>query len=215
MGAWLPDFVARHHAFVARIDGRAAAFLTRWRSGRGEEWMVDLMRQTQDAPDGVMHALMLSAIEAAGADGAAGFNLCMSPLSGLDRLGPVTPLSRVLRHVDERGAARQGLKGLRRFKETYRPGWPPRHLVTPRARRGRCRGWCAGLRSRCCRWRCRGEAGRLMGCCRPMWRHSGGRGAFRRGRRGWAAAPEPRAGRFSPQSGGAKLCARARVQRRA
>ena len=145
LGAWDPDFIARHHVFVARVEGRAVAFLSLWRSGRGDEWMVDLMRQLPDAPDGVMHALICAGIEAAGKDGPARFNLCMAPLSGLgeDR----APISRLLHAVYEKGAKRHGLKGLRRFKDTYRPDWAQRHLVT-RTPLGAPGAWCAARRSR-------------------------------------------------------------------
>jgi phosphatidylglycerol lysyltransferase len=91
--------------------------------------MLDLMRPAPDAPHGTMHLLTLSAIEAAAAAGARSFNLCMAPLSGLERLEPVTPLSRIGRLLYERADGRRGLAGLRRFKDSFRPDWRPRYLA--------------------------------------------------------------------------------------
>jgi phosphatidylglycerol lysyltransferase len=53
----------------------------------------------------------------------------MAPLSGLERLAPVTPLSRIGRLLYERADGRRGLAGLRRFKESFRPDWTPRYLA--------------------------------------------------------------------------------------
>jgi phosphatidylglycerol lysyltransferase len=53
----------------------------------------------------------------------------MAPLSGLERLAPVTPLSRIGRLLFERADGRRGLAGLRRFKDSFRPDWTPRYLA--------------------------------------------------------------------------------------
>lgn len=129
MGWFDPDFIARHAVFEARRGDETLGFLSVWASGDGAEHMIDLMRLVPGAPHGVMHALTAAAIEAAGAAGAVRFNLCMAPLSGLDRIGPVTPLSRIGAAIYGRTAAGRGLQGLRRFKEAFRPEWRPRYLV--------------------------------------------------------------------------------------
>lgn len=129
MGHFDPGYVAAHRIFAARQGGQMIAFLSVWVSGDGGQWMIDLMRQIPDAPNGTMHALVAEAIAAAREGGAAEFNLCMAPLSGLDRLAPVTPLSRLGALIYTRADARHGLQGLRRFKEMFRPDWHPRYLV--------------------------------------------------------------------------------------
>lgn len=129
MGHWDPAFAARHPVFTATLDGRIVAFLTVWVSGDGREWMIDLMRLRADAPMGTMHALISEAIAAAAAAGARTFNLCMAPLTGLDRLAPVTPLSRLARAALARHPKGRELEGLRRFKDMFRPDWAPRYLA--------------------------------------------------------------------------------------
>lgn len=126
MGHWDPAF-ARHHVIAeARVAGRPVAFVSIWRSGDGGEWMLDLMRSLPDTPNGTMHALIVASVEAARAAGAARFNLCLAPLSGLDSVEPVTGLSRLGQWLFARN---HDLQGLRRFKEVFRPDWQPRHLA--------------------------------------------------------------------------------------
>jgi phosphatidylglycerol lysyltransferase len=129
MGRFDPDWLRRHPVFEALVGDRTVAFLSVCVSADGSEHMLDLMRPAPDAPHGTMHLLTLRAIEAAEAAGARRFNLCMAPLSGLERLAPVTPLSRVGRLIYERADGRRGLAGLRRFKDSFRPDWTPRYLA--------------------------------------------------------------------------------------
>ena len=92
--------------------------------------MLDLMRQTSDAPAGTMHALTTDAIGWARNEGADCFNLCMAPLSGLDAAGaPQGAFTWVAAQIYRRFGARFGLIGMRRFKDSFRPEWTPRHLA--------------------------------------------------------------------------------------
>lgn len=129
MGRFDPDWLRRRPVFEALVEGRTVGFLSVCVSPDGSEHMLDLMRPAPDAPHGTMHLLTLRAIEAAAAAGARRFNLCMAPLSGLERLEPVTPLSRIGRLLYERADGRRGLAGLRRFKDSFRPDWSPRYLA--------------------------------------------------------------------------------------
>lgn len=129
MGHFDPAYLAQHRVLTAWAGDRCVAFLSLWVSGQGNEWSVDLMRQGAGTPHGTMQALIVEAIAAAGAAGAQSFNLCMAPLSGLERLAPVTALSRLGALVFARADRLHGLQGLRRFKEQFRPEWHPRHLA--------------------------------------------------------------------------------------
>jgi phosphatidylglycerol lysyltransferase len=129
-GHFDPDYLAKFPIFAAWLDGRCVAFVSVWVSGDGSEHALDLMRHTADAPQGAMHALVVAAIEAAGAAGAARFSLCMAPLSGLGRAEKGgRALSRLLALVYLRGEKAHGFRGLRRFKESFRPEWRPRYVV--------------------------------------------------------------------------------------
>ncbi|MAS42561.1 MAG: hypothetical protein CML43_05305 [Rhodobacteraceae bacterium] len=129
MGHWDWTFARRHELVEARKDGRLVGFVTAWTSGDGAERMLDLMRLRPDAPDGTMHALIVEAALAAQEAGAARFNLCMAPFSGLDDDPAGTRLSKIGARIYASEGDPQGLRGLRRFKEIFRPDWTARNLV--------------------------------------------------------------------------------------
>ena len=129
MGHWAPEFATRHHATTARLDGELIAFATFWVSGDGHEWMLDLMRQQPDVPNGTMHRLLAEGASMAKAAGATHFNLCMAPLSGLKSHEPVTWMSHLGAYCATRFDHIFGLLGMRRFKQMFRPDWSPRHMA--------------------------------------------------------------------------------------
>lgn len=129
MGHWSRAFVARHVAICAWQEDRLIAFLTLWQSGDGSEWMLDLMRQLPDVPNGTMHRLLAEAISMAQEHGARRFNLCMAPLSGLKDCKPVTLFSHLGNHIYVTRDQDHGLQGIRRFKEIFRPEWETRYLA--------------------------------------------------------------------------------------
>lgn len=131
MGHWAAEFAARHTVLAAYSDDRLLAFLTVWTAGDGTEWMLDLMRQRPNVPNGTMHALMAAAITAARQAGANRFNLCMAPLSDLDAAEPQGWLTRAGDRIYHRFDRHHGLKGLRRFKDIFRPAWTQRYLTAP------------------------------------------------------------------------------------
>ena len=133
MGHWDPAFNARHMAVGAWRGEEMIGFASFWVSGDGTEWMLDLMRQRGDAPNGAMYAILAEAIAAAQEAGARRFNLCMAPLSGLERAEPATLFSRLAHRLYTGHNARHGLQGMRRFKDVFRPDWTPRHLAVARA----------------------------------------------------------------------------------
>ena len=130
MGCWNEGYLHRRRIVSGWADDRPVAFLSLLTDGEGREWMLDLMRQTREAPGGAMHALTVDAIEWAQEDGAAGFNLCMAPLSGLDAdTAPNGAFARSAALAYRIFGARFGLFGMRRFKDSFRPDWTPRHLA--------------------------------------------------------------------------------------
>ena len=104
-------------------------------SDRGDppDIAVDLMRHQPDAPPGVMDYLFIRAIQWAGAQGYAGFDLGMAPLAGLQdrRLAPV--FARMGALVFEEGGALYGFQGLRAYKSKFAPDWRPRFIAAPAA----------------------------------------------------------------------------------
>ncbi|MEM7525830.1 MAG: DUF2156 domain-containing protein, partial [Pseudomonadota bacterium] len=129
MGRFDLTYLKRFTIFEARRDNAPAAFLSVWVSGDGKEWSIDLMRASADAPMGATQLMIVTAIAAAKEAGADRFNLCMAPLSGLE--DAEKPGERLLAEIYERADNWHGLKGLRRFKESFDPVWRPRYLARP------------------------------------------------------------------------------------
>lgn len=109
MGRYAPSSVMAQRIFVARVDGRAVAFITLHYTAR--EWTLDLMRHLPDLPTGTMHSLIAQAIGAARDQGVSRLSLTTAPL------GPVW--------------ATRSSEGLRRFKASFAPEWQPRYLCAP------------------------------------------------------------------------------------
>ena len=133
MGRWDPGFNSRHMAVSAWVQERLVAFATFWVSGDGSEWMMDLMRQRPEAPNGTMYAVTADATAFARESGARRVNLCMAPLSGLEHASPATVVSRIGRLIYSRFNHRHHLQGMRRFKDVFRPDWSPRAVMVPNA----------------------------------------------------------------------------------
>ena len=108
MGRYDPYYVACQIVFLAWKDDELIGFASFHESPR--EWCLDLMRTTDSAPDGTMHALINAALaEAASAE--------IPALS----LAAVPDLP--LRGMQE--------TGLVRFKRAFAPVWKPMYLCAP------------------------------------------------------------------------------------
>ncbi len=116
MGRYAEDYLSHQLLLEARLDGRLVAFAS-FHTGSAE-WTLDLMRQTPDAPDGTMHALICHAINAAAAAGIPRLSLAAS-------MTP-RPLPRALRRF-----AGHDDTGLARFKQMFAPHWRPLYLCAP------------------------------------------------------------------------------------
>ena len=95
---------------------------------------VDLMRLSPDACDGVMHALIHSAVSKAADMGIRRFSLSSVPFLNFDRPASVTELcsSMIYRYRPQWHAA----QGLYRFKNSFRPQWEPLFLCIPKGASG-------------------------------------------------------------------------------
>ena len=116
MGRFHPDHLPGQKLFLARRQNRVVAFIT-FHATDGE-WSLDLMRQSDDAPDGTMQALMAAAIAAAAAQGVGLLSLAAVPS---ERPGLMCRL------ID----SATGAAGLRQFKSGFAPRWQPLYLATP------------------------------------------------------------------------------------
>ncbi len=129
VAAFEPNFVDAQSAVLARHHGRPLAFVTFMATNHRSEATVGLMRQVPDAPPYTMEFLftrLALELKAAAFDR---LSLGMAPLAGMAR----TPLSsrwhRIAALLWEHGRAFHNFRGLRAFKNKFRPAWEPRYLA--------------------------------------------------------------------------------------
>ena len=120
---------------IVRREGRIIAFASLMRSyGARRELSIDLMRHLPDAPNGTMDFLLVKLILHAQETGYAYFDLGMAPLSGVGETAWSRRDERLLRVVYELGSSFYNYKGLRRYKEKFRPAWRSLYLAYPHDR---------------------------------------------------------------------------------
>jgi phosphatidylglycerol lysyltransferase len=116
---------------VVRKDDEIVAFANLWQGAGREELSVDLMRHLPEAPNGVMDLLFSALMEWGRGEGYRWFNFGMAPLSGL-RAGAGAPLwHRLATFAYRHGEHFYNFKGLRAYKEKFRPVWTPLYLASP------------------------------------------------------------------------------------
>lgn len=122
MGRFDDLYVGHQKVFLAYQDARLVGFVSF--HATAHEWCLDLMRVLPDAPDGTMHLLVQTAIEAAALDDVDSLSLAAAP--ALPAGG--TRLERFLRtkHFKHAGGA-----GLRQFKACFAPRWQPLFMAAP------------------------------------------------------------------------------------
>ena len=113
MGRFDPGYIASQACFLAWRGKKLVAFATFHTSE--DEWCLDLMRSTDDAGDGTMHALIVAAIASAKDAGIVRFSLAAMP---------VMDPGLILRFAN-------GAAGLRRFKMAFAPKTQPLYLAAP------------------------------------------------------------------------------------
>ena len=89
------------------------------------------MRYHQVAPKEVMEGLLVHLMLWGRAQGYKRFSLGMAPLSGFED-SPAAPLwNRLGRFVYKHGEAFYNFRGLRLYKDKFKPEWEPRYLIYP------------------------------------------------------------------------------------
>ena len=129
MGYFCRDYVNEFPSIEARLNGQTVGFLTLWISGDRQEHGLDIMRLSDAAPAGTMHALVHEAIMRAAADGAQRFALTAVPLMMAET--PSNVIERVLDYIYREKTNLHGSVGLYRFKNAFRPSWSPRYGAAP------------------------------------------------------------------------------------
>lgn len=132
LGAFDPDYLARHPLAIVRKSGRIIAFANLWITHDKARGALDLMRYApDDAPSGLMDFLFTEILLWAQAQGLKTFDLGMAPLSGMADDQYASLFARIARLVHEHGEQFYGFKGLQAFKDKFGPRWEPRYIAAP------------------------------------------------------------------------------------
>jgi phosphatidylglycerol lysyltransferase len=131
LGYFAPEYVRRFPCALVLHGERPVAFANLWLAPAGHELSVDLMRQTRDAPVGVMDFLLIETMLWGKVQGYRSFNLGMAPLSGMARHRLASRWQRLLDLIARRGRRFYNFEGLRRYKTKFGPHWRPRYLAAP------------------------------------------------------------------------------------
>jgi phosphatidylglycerol lysyltransferase len=131
LGRFDERYLAHFPVTVVRQNGSVIAFANLWSAGDRGELSVDLMRYLPDAVPGLMDYLFAQIMTWGAREGYRWFNLGMAPLSGFQVDALSTGWSRLAALVYEHGEAFYNFRGLRTYKEKFRPEWRPRFLASP------------------------------------------------------------------------------------
>jgi len=130
LGRFDERYLAHFPVAVVRQEGSVIAFANLWSAGDRRELSVDLMRYRPDAVPGLMDYLFARIMSWGAREGYRWFNLGMAPLSGFHIDASATGWSRLAALVFEHGEAFYNFRGLRSYKEKFRPEWRPRFLAS-------------------------------------------------------------------------------------
>jgi phosphatidylglycerol lysyltransferase len=131
LGRFDRDYLVRTPLAVIRRGAQIVAFANVWAPDAKEEFSIDLMRQADGAPPGVMDALFAELILWGQAQGYRWFGLGMAPLSGFEHHRLAPRWNRLGALLFRHGEHFYNFQGLRAFKAKFDPVWEPRYLASP------------------------------------------------------------------------------------
>ncbi|HEX3581421.1 MAG TPA: phosphatidylglycerol lysyltransferase domain-containing protein, partial [Thermoanaerobaculia bacterium] len=131
LGFFAEQYVARFPVAVVRRENHIVAFSNLWTGAKNEELSVDLMRQSNDAPSGVMDYMFVNLMLWGAAQGYRFFNLGMAPLSGIENRSMAPLWSRAGALAYRFGENFYNFQGLRQYKEKFDPVWEPTYIASP------------------------------------------------------------------------------------
>jgi phosphatidylglycerol lysyltransferase len=122
MGTYNRKYVACQRVFLAYKDSQLIAFITLHQAR--SELTLDLMRHTDDAPDGTLHLLLSSAIQSAAQTHCPRVSLAAVPWVGAEK-GIIVP------YIRKTLLKRSNHAGLARFKTSFNPHWETLYIAGP------------------------------------------------------------------------------------
>ncbi len=118
-------------AVAMKDDGNPVAFASLWPTPDKGDIAVDLMRFSDEAPNGIMDFLFVGVMEWAKAEGYARLDIGMTPLAGLSATRYASIFSKIGASIYEAGEAFYGFRGLRTYKAKFAPDWNPVFIAAP------------------------------------------------------------------------------------
>ncbi|WP_164885321.1 bifunctional lysylphosphatidylglycerol flippase/synthetase MprF [Geovibrio thiophilus] len=129
LGCFSEDYLMRMPFAAVMRDNKPVAFANLWMTDSKHELSIDLMRYGNDAPKGIMEYLFIKLIIHAKEEEYEFFNLGMAPLSGFE-LHSFSPFwNRLAGIMFKHGERFYNFKGLRSYKEKFKPQWEPRYIA--------------------------------------------------------------------------------------
>lgn len=129
VGFFDDDYLRHFPLALVRSNQRIIAFANITSSAEHEELSADLMRALPDAPYGTMEFLFVELMLWGRGQGYAWFNLGMAPLSDERTHATVQLWDRLGALVFQYGEHFYNFKGVRDFKEQFRPRWSAKYLA--------------------------------------------------------------------------------------
>jgi phosphatidylglycerol lysyltransferase len=131
LGFFNPEYMSQFSLAIIRKNGKIIAFANIWPCAGKEEFSIDLMRHTGEAPQGIMDYLFTHLILWGKQEGCHWFNLGLAPLSGLEDRALAPLWNRLGAFVFRHGEHFYNFQGLRQYKEKFDPVWEPKYIALP------------------------------------------------------------------------------------
>ncbi|HCN74785.1 bifunctional lysylphosphatidylglycerol flippase/synthetase MprF [Pseudolactococcus plantarum] len=129
LGYFDETYLSKAPIAIVRSDEKIVAFANIMPTYSKEFVTIDLMRHTNDAPNGVMDFLFIKLFEYFQAQGIEKFDLGMTPLAnvGVSRRSFVS--ERIANLIYQFGDSLYNFEGLRNYKKKYVTSWEPRYTA--------------------------------------------------------------------------------------
>jgi phosphatidylglycerol lysyltransferase len=129
VGAFDPAYLSEFDIAVVRVNGRVTAFTNIWMAAGSRQAAVDVMRFDPEASTYTMEFLFTKLMLWAKQQGFQWLGLGMAPLSGMAGRDLAPVWQRLGAVIFQAGERFYNFRGLRLFKDKFKPVWEPRYLV--------------------------------------------------------------------------------------
>lgn len=131
LGSFDPDYMRLTPVAVVWIGGEIMAFANLWPLQSRTVLTLDLMRYHPQSPPSVMEYLFLRLIAYARDTGYASFSMGLAPLAGLEARPLSSAWPKIASVIYQLGGDIYNFKGLRAYKDKFKPRWEPRYMAVP------------------------------------------------------------------------------------